>query len=185
MNAHAYCRYTLNCTKEDYEAMKAVISAANRGDLEEPEEKVIEVTGSYYVSEIEAVDDLAMELARSARDASFVMEGSLDTREDAGDYMNYRYEYKNRKLMCQLSDQYFVVKTNIFEDYDEYIEQFENSCEEYDSEDNPVKPLTQAQFEKCACEEDGEFYVLKEGFGDHVLVVPLDEPGEIQLEYNE
>lgn len=182
MHAHACCRYTLKCTKEEYEAMKAVISKPYAASFEEPKENVIEVENPSYGLWFEGVEEFAVEIAKSAPDASFIMEGIFELTDAYGDYINYCFKYEDGKLECRDSDQYYVAKINTFEDYDEYLEAFENSCEDYGDEDDPVKPLTREQFEECASEEDGEFYVLNEGCGDHVLVVPLDESWTIELD---
>lgn len=101
-------------------------------------------------------DDCALEFAiriiQASPDVEFVMTSTVDTSEQAGEYMDYEFKYSNHVLEYRSSDWYVY--------YEEYmLNQIRNH--KYTDEDKE-------RF------KEGNWFILESGYGEVVNKVPLD-----------
>lgn len=94
---------------------------------------VLNIEDTYEVVMLEDITNMAVEMAKKASDATFTIEGVVDTSESAGEYMDFTIFYANGEVEERSSDWYMYPESDI-EDmtYEEYLEEYD---EEYSEED--------------------------------------------------
>ena len=92
----------------------------------------IEFEESYRLVWLEDLVDAARKLSRLCKGkTSFTMSGTIDTSESAGEYMDYRIEFKEDMLKVRNSPWYLVYwGTNDWND------SYEDFCEQFDKEED-------------------------------------------------
>ena len=121
---------------------------------------------------IEDIQKLAEEIVSVAPEIRFSFVGHIeDCSDDAGDEMDFKILYKDKKLTLQKSDWYQFIHMDDFESYDVFASRFHNCYGQprYSKEDFEG-------FRDCA----DEWYVLNGGKGEFSTNAPLGEPVRIK-----
>lgn len=163
----AWSTYSIkfNGKKESVKMVTELLSSLFGAHLKIKEENEVAVNEERkYVWVEDISNQLAVEMVKAASDVEFVIQGTVDTSEQAGEYMDFIIEYKNQKL-TERSSCWYVENIEGIEDFFEESDDWD----EKEIEDN---------FERFM--ELGK-YILDSGDGEIVDEVPLDEPVEIEI----
>ena len=146
------------------------------------QDNVLSFAESYRLVWYEDLLEVAKTLARLCKGKTgFVMSGTIDTSESAGEYMDYRFEFKDDVLWTQSSCWYFV-----YYGTDAWDDNYEEFCKEFDKpEDIDQNQHTYSEefFENLKGE--AEWYSTN-GLGCDLEIwldgVHMDKPQEIAYE---
>ncbi len=163
---HACSNYTIKLVGTEEEIKKATAVVATVFHDESLLGKdCIEIEETYQFVWVQDVTKLAELMVKNSPNiSSFMIAGTVDTSESAGEYMDFLIKYEQGSLSVQSSCWYLILDADEFEDYEEFSEVYEGySEEEYE--------------ELCQCPH----YILDSGDGDIVTEVPLDDFKVIDL----
>ena len=132
----------------------------------------IEVEEEYSLVWLENItNDLAVNMAKTAPELKFTIEGVVDTSESAGEYMDFSIAYSDGEIIEKSSCWYVMLYMDDYEDYEEF-------CEEYcDDDEEPL--YSEEEFEKF--QEEMDWFILESGDGAIVDTVPLDNVRKIKI----
>ena len=202
---HAHSRFTINLTATDSDIKKltALLAEelddqdcfedyddfdedfdddedeveADENDTGESRNEFFEVEDCFACVWLEDIESLAAKMARLAPDASFDLDGYVDTSESAGEYMDFSITYSNGKLTSassgwytESSDDFFL---DCYPDYEAFSEDFWN-----DEDDCPL--YTEEEYEDF-CTWDELFFVGAE-YKTITAIVPLEFTKDINIE---
>ena len=85
------------------------------------EGREIEIEETYKCVDLEEITDMAIKMAQCAPNASFEMNGVIDTSESAGELMDFNFVYDSEKLVRKSSDWYIETCIEDYESYEEFI----------------------------------------------------------------
>lgn len=139
-------------------------------------EEVVEVWETRDCVWIEDIIKLSVEIAVNSPDIQFSISGHINDDSDvAGDEMDFKITYKEKKLLSQTTDWYQYIHMDDINNYNAFASRF---C---DAHGNPR--YTQEDFEgfrDCA----DEWYVLDGGHGEFSTTVPFNDPVRIKLKFS-
>ena len=133
MHAHTNYNISIQGSENEINAIGEVLKKTIT-DVEFNVCDTMTITETYTCVFDDEVCALAKAMAKSSPNASFVMSGVIDTSESAGEYMDFRFELKNKKLTASFSDWYLVDCMEDYEDYEDFCDcVMECTKEEYES----------------------------------------------------
>lgn len=167
MHAYTDFQFVFTGSKAQKQILVEMLEETFGEDEIEKEGKFYMIEESYDLVFAEDIADFAIQMARNAPKAGFVITGTIDSSESAGEYMDFRFCYENGKLTEELSDWYLEVEAEEDSSYEEFRQIYPCTEEEYNR-------LPKAPLYYLAGQE--EHFVTK---------VPLSEPKEIEIPQGE
>ena len=163
----AFSHYKIALQGENADIMTATnIMAASLQDNSVAGKAEFYVERNYDVVWVDDVTKMAEKAVKAAPGLKLVtIEGTVDTSESAGEYMNFLIKYENGELSVASSCWYLILEAGKFESYEEFCKSYTGCSEE------AFEILRQRTY-----------YMLDSGAGDIVTEVPLDEPEMVDLE---
>lgn len=171
---NAYSNYTIILKGNNAEKTAAAdaIHEKMKGENEFDEDGVMEVEQTYDVVWLEDIQAMAAEMAKAAKGCELTIEGLVDTSASAGEYMDFKIQYKEGKLTSYSSCWYLQDSTSFYgDDYETYCKYYEEGEE----------PITQEEFDDIIKNHSGYFFILDSGDGDVVFEVPLAKHEVVSL----
>ena len=170
---HAYSTYKISFYGENEDIKKVLPIIEQKLGYKAvgiPDE--IDVEEEHNLVWVERItEDLALTMAKSAPALTFTIDGTVDTSESAGEYMNFSISYTEGKITESTSCWFVELYMTDFEGYEEF-------CDEFCNEDgNPL--YSEEEFEQF-CNED-VLCILDSGNGAVVTEVPVDNKREIEI----
>ena len=136
---HAHSDYTIKLIGTEHDRKKA---AAILGELLQEnfdaagfvETGVAEIEETYEVVFFEDIVDMAERIAGAAANAELTIEGTVDTSESAGEYMDFDISCKAGQMTTRSSDWYLYPDDVEGITYEEYLEEYDSTCTKEDFE---------------------------------------------------
>ena len=122
----------------------------------------LEITENYTVVYIEDLMEFAENIAKLAPNAEFAMDGTVDTSETAGEYMDFSIEYSDREVVVHYSEWY--VYLGLYDSYEDFCEEFDEVYGEH--------RYTEEQFEELM-NSDEDWFVIEDSEKTLIRNVPL------------
>ena len=145
-------------------------------DSGEPQEEFFEIEDCYACVWLEDIQVLAAKMARLAPNASFDLDGVVDSSESAGEYMDFSITYASGKLTSSSSAWYLHSGNGYFLDcypnYEEFNEEFWN-------EDKDCPLYTEEEYTKFRTWY--ELFFIGDGYKTITSSVPLEFTEEINI----
>ena len=148
------------------------IDEIDENDLSVTEE-IIEIWQTHDCVWIEALEELAVNIATTIPTMQFSIKGHIEDASDgAGDGMDFHIFSQESKLFLQTTDWYVYVHMDDFTDYASF------SAKVCDSHGNPRYSKEDFEgFRACA----DEWYILDSGQGEFSTDAPLHDPVRIKF----
>ena len=138
-------------------------------------EETIEIWQTEDCVWIEDIEKLAAEIAINAPSIKFSISGHIeDPSNEAGDEMDFKIAYSNKKLFSQKTDWYQYIHMDDFEDYYDFGDRFTGP---------DGKPRYSLEDYEGFCQCADEWYVLGGGHGEFSTNAPLQDPVRIKLKF--
>lgn len=133
----------------------------------------IEIWQTHDCVWIEDVQKLAVEIARNAPDLQFSISGHIeDCSDDAGDEMDFKLVYADKKLTSQTTDWYQYIHMDEFKNYAAFAAKF---CDRHGNPRYTEEDFN--GFRDCA----DEWYVFDSGYGEFSTTAPLGDPVRLKV----
>ena len=174
MHAHSSYLIRVSGTKKEIDSISQVLSESFSDEtivIPEPVANttdyslVVGINETYQVVLLENITEMAEKMAEAAKGSFFSIDGTIDTSESAGEYMDFSITYESKTIEVRSSAWYCIIGENTT---------YEEFCEWYDDEEDGHK-FSLEEF------ENGNYY-LERGPGEIVAEVPLDDVDIIELE---
>ena len=136
---HAHSDYTIKLvgTEHDRKKAAAILGELLQENFDEAgfiETGVAEIEETYEVVFFEDIVDMAERIAGAAANAELTINGTVDTSESAGEYMDFDISYKDGLMTTRSSDWYLYPDDVEGMTYEEYLAEYDSSCTKEDFE---------------------------------------------------
>lgn len=162
MHGHTSFEVKIDGNDDNVKAINDVIKGTIT-DERFDEGSEIEIEETYKCVDLEEITGMAIKMTKSAADASFEINGVIDTSESAGELMDFSFVYDAEKLVRKSSDWYIETCIEDYESYDEFIDEWEDEAGD----------LSEEEFEDLRDENEFVFFVEAEGGTVVMTEVPL------------
>lgn len=162
MHGHTSFEIKIDGNDDNVKAINDVIKGTIT-DERFDEGSEIEIEETYKCVDLEEITGMAIKMTKSAADASFEINGVIDTSESAGELMDFSFVYDAEKLVRKSSDWYIETCIEDYESYDEFIDEWEDEAGD----------LSEEEFEDLRDENEFVFFVEAEGGTVVMTEVPL------------
>ena len=162
MHGHTSFEVKIDGNDDNVKAINDVIKGTIT-DERFDEGSEIEIEETYKCVDLEERTGMAIKMTKSAADASFEINGVIDTSESAGELMDFSFVYDAEKLVRKSSDWYIETCIEDYESYDEFIDEWEDEAGD----------LSEEEFEDLRDENEFVFFVEAEGGTVVMTEVPL------------
>lgn len=130
---HAYTRlnFKIDGNKDSIKSLVAVVRETIK-DVTIGESSEFFVDNTYDCVFEEDIEKLVVAMSTKEPDVSFVVNGTIDTSESAGELRDFIVTYKDKNLIVEYSDWYIETWMESYDDYEDFCDSFfECSEEEY------------------------------------------------------